>query len=79
MAPPYEDNWDGYGSGSLTVQRPTISGFGSGGAMWYLGPGTASQVLAQDSNYYYQAYTLNFNSNCDRRTAPPRATDEATD
>lgn len=64
-APPYEDGWDGWDSSSHTVQRPAISGFGSGGAMWYLGPGTDSQVLAQDGHYYYQRYTLNFNSNCD--------------
>lgn len=63
--PPYGDNWDGWDWGSRTVVRPTITGWDSGGMMWYLGPGTASQVLAQDGNYYYQAQDLTFHTNCD--------------
>jgi hypothetical protein len=63
--PPYGDNWDGWDSGWRTVVRPTITGWDSNGMMWYLGPGTASQVLAQDGNYYYQARDLTFHTNCD--------------
>ena len=63
-APPYVDNWDGWDGWSIGVTRPTIEGLGCNGLMWYLGSGTTERVLAQDSNYYIQAYDLTFNNNC---------------
>lgn len=44
--PPYDDNWDGYDGGQLTVQRPTISGLHGA---WYFGPNFVP------NNGYYDA------------------------
>jgi hypothetical protein len=63
-APPYWGGWDGWDGWSIGVTRPTIEGLGCNGLMWYLGSGTTERVLAQDGNYYIQAYDLTFNNNC---------------
>jgi hypothetical protein len=53
-----------YDNDSLTVNKPTISGFPQNGAFWYLGPGTPCQVAAQNGAYYIQCVPLTFNTNC---------------
>lgn len=55
---PYNDN------DTLTVNKPTISGFMQNGTLWYLGPGTPCQVAAQNGAYYIQCVHLTFNTNC---------------
>ncbi|HEX5430972.1 MAG TPA: hypothetical protein VFW83_03335 [Bryobacteraceae bacterium] len=49
---------------SLTVNKPTISGFTDNNSFWNLGPGSADPQITTNNAYYYQSAVLTFNSNC---------------
>lgn len=49
---------------SLTVNLPTISGFGPKNAIWNFGPGSADPVPGYNNQNIAQSSALTFNTNC---------------